>query len=303
MTFVDLIACPFDSSGSTDGVARMPAALLDAGLAAMIPGSRVAWVDVPQAQPGRGRSGLLGEDALAATVTTLATQITRAWTGDGPPIVLGGDCPVLLGPLVAARGQGTPVGLVFVDGHEDAWDPRRSPTGEAADSEIALALGWAAPPPALAQVLPCLDADALVQLGPRDASELAHAGQPSIGDRVPVLAGHRLAADNGLRTAHDLAADLVARHPAWWLHVDLDVLSTIALPAVDYPQPGGLTWAQLDELTRTLLGLGGCQGISVCIYNPDLDAGTAATVIATYIADAARTLAGNPGPTGPRPWR
>ena len=25
----------------------------------------------------------------------------------------------------------------------------------------------------------------------------------------------------------------------WWLHVDLDVLSTNSLPAVDYPQPEG----------------------------------------------------------------
>src|SRR5215475_3369580 len=30
----------------------------------------------------------------------------------------------------------------------------------------------------------------------------------------------------------------------WWLHTDLDVLTTAELAAVDYPQPGNLTWDQ-----------------------------------------------------------
>lgn len=36
---VDVIACPTNSSGNRDGVARMPGVLLNAGLAAMIPGA------------------------------------------------------------------------------------------------------------------------------------------------------------------------------------------------------------------------------------------------------------------------
>jgi arginase len=56
----------------------------------------------------------------------------------------------------------------------------------------------------------------------------------------------------------------------WWFHLDLDVLSTDALPAVDYPQPGGLGW---DELTRVATtGLDGDpMGWDITIYNPDLD--------------------------------
>ncbi len=39
-----------------------------------------------------------------------------------------------------------------------------------------------------------------------------------------------------------------------------------------------------------LLGLAGCRGISVCIYNPDLDHGAAAQQIAQYVADAAQAM-------------
>ncbi|MFI5952678.1 arginase family protein [Cryptosporangium sp. NPDC051539] len=287
---MDLIAVPFNSSGAADGVALAPAALLDAGLAAALPGARVVEADVPAADPSRGPSGLAAEESLAGMVASVSERVLAAWSADRMPVVLGGDCPVLLGGLVAAESRGYGAGLVFVDGHEDAWDPHRSTTGEAADSEIALALGWATPPAALAPMLPCLRAADLVQLGPRDAGELAEAGQPGIAGRVEALDGRRLAAPGGLTVAYDLAAALVAQTRHWWLHVDLDVLSTEALPAVDYPQPGGLSWSQLETLTEDLLEIGGCGGLSVCIYNPTLDGGAAAGQIAGFVADAARLL-------------
>jgi arginase len=289
---VDLIACPNNSAGTRDGVARMPQALLDAGLAELVPGSRTVWVDLPDPQPVRGPAGMLAEPVLAALVPAVAERVGAAWTRDVPPIVIGGDCPVLLGALVAGRERWLDPALVFVDGHEDAWDPAHSPGGEAADSEIGLALGSVPPPAGLAATLPCLGRDALVQLGPRDANELAEAGQLSLRGEVALLPGDELAGPGGLDAAARLTADLIARHPRWWLHVDLDVLSTEALPAVDYPQPGGLTWAQLDDLTGRLVGLGGCLGLSVCIYNPDLDGGRAAPRIAEYVAATAASLRG-----------
>lgn len=287
---MDLITVPFNSSGASGGVARAPSTLVDAGLLTAVPGARLVRAEVPVADPRRGRSGLAAENALAGMVASVAERVLDAWASDRMPVVLGGDCPVLLGGLVAARRRNYDVGLVFVDGHEDAWDPRRSPTGEAADSEIALALGWAAAPAALATLLPCLTPSDLIQLGPRDAVELADAGQPSIADRVALLTGDQLAAPDGVGLGRRMAAALVSRKPHWWLHVDLDVLSTRALPAVDYPQPGGLSWEQLEALTESLLSLGGCGGVSVCIYNPELDGGAAAGRINEYVVGAAHML-------------
>jgi arginase len=287
---IDLITVPFNSSARADGVARMPAALFDAGLAGALPGSSMVAVDVPRGEPHRGAEGLLAGEALTTMVGAVADRVLAAWAGDRVPVVIGGDCPVLLGGLVAARHRGYDAGLVFVDGHEDAWDPPRSITGEAADSEIALALGWAVAPPGLRPVLPCLDPSALVQLGPRDAAELAAAGRPSLVGRVDVIPGERLAAPGGLAAAVRMVGDLLSRHQHWWLHIDLDVLSSAALTAVDYPQPGGLSWPQLESLTQAVLDLGGCGGLSVGIYNPDLDNGAAAGRIAAYVAAAARRL-------------
>ena len=58
---------------------------------------------------------------------------------------------------------------------------------------------------------------------------------------------------------------------AFWLHVDLDVLATADLAAVDYPQPGGLHWDDLDQLVAVALADSRCRGASIAIYNPDRD--------------------------------
>jgi arginase len=57
----------------------------------------------------------------------------------------------------------------------------------------------------------------------------------------------------------------------WWLHVDLDVLSTGALPAVDYPMSGGLSWQELEVISDAALAAEGVLGWNITIYNPDLD--------------------------------
>ena len=81
----------------------------------------------------------------------------------------------------------------------------------------------------------------------------------------------------------------------WWLHVDLDVLATSALPAVDYQQPGGLSWDTLETVIATALGVGGCVGASVTIYNPDLDPDLAsASVVAQAIGRLAASLDASP---------
>ena len=47
-------------------------------------------------------------------------------------------------------------------------------------------------------------------------------------------------------------------------------MSTEALPAIDYPQPGGLDWDELAAVATTALSADP-HGWDVTIYNPELD--------------------------------
>src|SRR5215510_10927262 len=252
-----LIGVPANSSGTVDGVARAPAVLRQRGLATALarhPGFTDAGdLALPVPVPVRGPSGLLAEDALVAMIEHVAQAVGVARRRGRFPLLLGGDCPLILGALAALQTEADRAGLLFVDGHEDAWPPRRSPTGEAADCELGLALRLfdTGLSPQLRAVLPRIE-----------PADVAAVGDSLDGHLGALIRPSELTADR-------YAAALAGLPPLWWLHTDLDVLATGELAAVDYPQPGGLTWGQLTGLTATALATDGCAGWSVCIYNPD----------------------------------
>lgn len=285
--FTTVIGVPYNSAGRTTGVARAPGVLAEAGL---VPLGKLRLIDLPPGSPVRGPSGLLAEPLLTELLARASAAIGDAIRAGDRPLVVGGDCPVLLGAMVACRSEFGRVGLLFVDGHEDAWDPRVSPTGEAADSELGLALGQhrdALPEP-LASQLPLLDPADVAILGARDLDELAAYGQPSLADEVLLLRPDDLRQE-GIATATRRAVAAIGAHRFWWLHVDLDVLATDQLAAVDYPQDGGLTWVELASLVGTALSNRNCLGWTLCIYNPDLDPDrTQARKIVNFVDDIAK---------------
>ena len=222
----------------------------------------------------RGRSGLLNEAALGRLVVASREAVTSCQDRHRLPLLVGGDCPVLLGALAAARDRHGACGLILVDGHEDAWPFSLSPTGEASDSEMAVALGLVDGPlpEPLDELTPLLAPEAVAMLGPRDRAEIDAKGASSLDGTV---AGFRddeaVRAHGPLASAHAAAAAVGLAAPVFWLHLDLDVLRTEELAAVDYPQPGGLTWRELGEIAVAALTAPGCAGVSIAIYNPDRD--------------------------------
>jgi arginase len=168
-----------------------------------------------------------------------------------------------------------------------------STSGEAADMELGLALGRHIEglPMRLGELLPLVRPEDVVALGPRDREEIAAAGVESLASIMEILDDRTLKDGDSGRIAETRATHLHATVGAWWLHVDLDVLSTEALPAVDYLQPGGLGWPTLAEITGRSLATAGVLGWDVTIYNPDLDpTGGHARRIVDYIATGAAAL-------------
>jgi arginase len=291
----EIIGVPANSSGTVRGVALAPGVLRERGLAAALAG-QVDLTDsgdlpLPPPTEHRGPSGLRNENGLIALIHQVSAAVVTARRAGRMPVLVGGDCPVLLGGLAALQQETGAAGLLFVDGHEDAWPPHASPTGEAADCELGMALGLFDDDlsPRLRTALPRLNSSHVAALGPRDEDELSRAGVASLAGRIGLLARP---ADLASRTTELTQAAVAALPELWWLHVDLDVLATSELTAVDYPQPGGLSWPQLDAITSTALAAPGCAGWSLCIYNPELDpARSDADRIIRYLARVAPALA------------
>lgn len=291
---VELVGVPYTSMAAPGGIARSVGVLRSAGLAERMRAAgevRDAGDLALAAGDGvRGRSGLVNEVGLGRLVDATRAAVACAVGHGRLPVLVGGDCPVLLGALAAVRDQHRGCGLLFVDGHEDAWPPARSTTGEASDCELAIALGSLDTPlpEPLDGLVPLLAPEAVAMLGPRDRAELDRDGVPSLSGTVAMFRDDEALRADGPSAAARQAIEVVARAaPAFWLHIDLDVLRTDQFAAVDYPKPGGLTWPELREITSTAVGDRRCAGASIAIYNPDKDHSTES---ATHLIDFAADL-------------
>jgi arginase family enzyme len=72
----------------------------------------------------------------------------------------------------------------------------------------------------------------------------------------------------------------------FWIHVDLDVLSPDWMPAVDSPDPGGMTPTELTKVLKRAIGSRKCVGMELTIYDPERDpTGRCANLIVEILSD------------------
>jgi arginase len=272
-----LLGAPWDCSGTGRGEAGAPAALRAAGLTDRIGVDRG---DAATAITDDHRDEASGVRALSETVAAahaLATSLSAGMRAHPQrrPLVVGGDCSLLLGVFAHLRPTAGRVGLWLVDGHPDCLDAHDSDTGETADLELALLTG-AGPLSltGLGQAVPMIEPSHVALIGHRTAdldpaSAAEVAGIPAAVltiDAPAVLADPYGAGRRAAAWADRLGVPM-------WLHLDVDVLDPSSLPAVTYPQAGGPDLDQLAAVLAPLAAAPGLLGVSIADFRPDLDPG------------------------------
>ena len=71
--------------------------------------------------------------------------------------------------------------------------------------------------------------------------------------------------------AEEALAGPLAKGDGFWIHVDVDVLDSQIMPAVDSPQDDGLSYEELGTLLRPMVHSDRAVGMQVTIYDPARD--------------------------------
>jgi arginase len=257
------------------GVEHLPGALLDAGLARALGARHAGRVEPPSYDPRRDpETGVLNPTALRQYAYQLADATESVLAAGATPIVLGGDCSILLGNLLALRRRGRH-GLLFIDGHADFYQPEAEPNGEAASMDLALATGRG--PRVVTEFddrRPLISDHDVVHVGRRDAEEAHRAGSQRIEDTEITVFDLATVRDHGVEPVTVAALDRLVRPDldGVWIHLDCDALDDAVMPAVDYRLPDGLRWDELETILGAAIATGAVVGIEITIFNPALDA-------------------------------
>jgi arginase len=287
---------------SVPGCAKAPGALRDHGLLTRLHAHDAGCLTPPRYDPGDWRpgDGVCQAAEIAAYSRKLADRIGAILDAGEFPVVLGGDCSIVLGSGLAMHRLGEAVGgrigLVFVDGHSDFRHPgNASYVGAAAGEDLALATGRGqADLAAIEGRRPYFrDVDVVVMgIRAQDEYRLDLQAAGIVTRPVPTLR-----VEGAARSAQ-WARDQLVDCAGYWVHVDMDVLDPAVMPAVDAPEPGGIAFPELELLLAGLVDTPHCLGVEITVFDPDYDpdGAYAEEITATIVAGlaAVRTAAARP---------
>ena len=257
--------------GREPGVRGLASALRERGLVYRLGAEDGGGLTPPPYSPEvEPTTGTRNGEAIREFSRDLAERVGAIVRSGKRPLVLGGDCSILLGSMLALRRLGR-FGLVFVDGHLDFRHPGNSARlGAVAGEDLALVTGRGSERLTdIGGLGPLVRDEDVVALGEREAYpgwRDIHDTEITVWD-LPRLRKIGFAGAAG-RAVEKLRANGVE---GFWVHLDADVLDDALMPAVDSRQPGGMAYAELVELLRPLLRSGLAVGMEITIFDPELD--------------------------------
>jgi arginase len=221
-----------------------------------LPGDSAAYATSKASGPGGP-----GQQRLAVLYSQLASRIESS----GPSLVYAGDCLCVIGVLAGLQRKGISPTLYWFDAHGDFHTWETSQSRFLGGMPLAMITGRGEQTIADATGMKPLDDHSVVLVGARDLDQ----GEDSA---VASSAMTVMPVDEVMKTAP-------VRGPIY-IHVDVDVIDPIDVPAVNYPSPDGPSADSVKAAVEHLASSGRVVAASVSSWNPQLPgAGTSADAV------------------------
>ena len=256
------------------GTRHAPATLRRLGLHERLAVERVVTVEPPPyRRDDERRINIRNIEAIAEYSVRLADAVEEAVEAGYFPLVLGGDCSILIGSMLGLARQ-REAALLYVDGHTDFYLPEQSATGGGAGMDLALVTGWG--PSALTDLegrWPYVTTRRVAALANRNQEGAPPAPIPDIAKAGMAYRPLEQIRAEGVETCVNTALNRIdADREGFWIHFDVDAVDSRLMPAVDSPQADGLDWQEAAALLSAALKRR-ALGLQVTIYDPSRDPG------------------------------
>jgi arginase len=297
MRTLTVLGVPTSAGAFAPGQEHAPAALRAAGLVGALEQRGIEVRDLGDSEPWRWRPD---PDRPRAQNLPQVIEIARdtaarveAALGDGPLLVLGGDCSIELGVLSGQLARDESVGLVYLDLHPDLNTPKSVVEGTFDWMGMAHALGLEDAEPDLVGIgprTPLLHDDQVVFLGYGPERAQPFELDQMVRRRLAAIAVDDIAKDPEGSATRALA--VLERFDRLLVHFDVDVVDfNDAQLSEDAVRGDGLT---LDAAMRALTVLAGSDRLSavtVTELNP-LHGDEQGETLRAFVGRLAEALAG-----------
>lgn len=215
-------------------------------------------------------SKLRNAEAIAIYSKDLSEEILRVIRHQETALVIGGDCSVMLGAMIALKQLGS-YGLFHLDGHTDYMWPEYSQTGGVAGMGLAIAAGIGHEKLTNIDNLgPYINEENVYCAGNREYDD-AYV-ELSLRSRMRYMDLEAIREHGPAKVAQDFLEMVDLKNlDGFWIHFDVDALNDSVMPCVDSRTPDGLWYDELKQLLVPMLRSPLFTGMEITILDPTLD--------------------------------
>jgi arginase len=253
------------------GVKKLPDWLREHGFHKRVDPEAIFRLEPPEYSMDLDRdSGVRNVDKIISYAIQQSQLLDKQLDKNGFQLIIGGDCSILIGCSIALKQRGE-YGLFFLDGHTDFIGPEISQTGGAAGMDLAIVTGHGHDKLTNIHGLkPYFKENNVFCVGNREYDQ--EYCRPILESDIGYFDLKRLRANGCANTANQFLA-LVQQQKldGFFIHLDVDVLNDLIMPAVDSRERDGLTYEELSEMLQPLLSSKRAMGLEITILDPNLD--------------------------------